>query len=196
MLPWALASLVQTSGAPLEAANHVPGLASAAAADGSSFRIARTSAIVGMRSAGSCSAAGRPRVARPNAAKTNKSKPNTPPPNERAVRERSPRPNPLARPTLRPRVVTQQNFFSLPLCDRPGCHEHPQASLRNPAKYCSHECRQAVRNVLDRERKWKARGTLDGRKKRALEYRETRQRREASRGRAPLGSAPRAPPAS
>ena len=29
-------------------------------------------------------------------------------------------------PELAPRVVTQLKlFFSLPLCDRPGCHEHP-----------------------------------------------------------------------
>lgn len=149
-----------------------------------------------MQNAGNCSAAGRPPVAKPNAAKTNKSKPNTPPPNERAVNEPSPRPNLLTRPILGPRVVTRQNFFSLPLCDRPGCHEHPQASLRNVAKYCSHECRQAVRNVLDRERKWKARGTLDGRKKRAIEYRAARQRRQACSCRAPSGSPSRAPPAS
>ena len=59
------------------------------------------------------------------------------------------------------------NFFSPPLCDRPGCHEPPVRSARNPARYCCPACRQAVRNVQDRERKWLSRGTLDGRKKRA-----------------------------
>jgi hypothetical protein len=51
------------------------------------------------------------------------------------------------------------------------------SSLRNPARYCCAECRQAVRNVQDRERKWLDRGTLDGRKKRAYEYDAARQRR-------------------
>ena len=71
----------------------------------------------------------------------------------------------------------QQNFFSPPLCDRPGCHEPPVTSIRNPARYCCPACRQAVRNVHDRERKWRLRGTTDGRKKRAYEYRAARERR-------------------
>jgi hypothetical protein len=50
-------------------------------------------------------------------------------------------------------------------------------SVHNPARYCGPACRQAVRNVLDRERKWRSRGTLDGRKKRACEYQAARQRR-------------------
>ena len=55
------------------------------------------------------------------------------------------------------------NFFPpLSLCDRPGCYEPPVISLRNPARFCCAACRQAVRNVLDRERKWLSRGTLDG----------------------------------
>lgn len=87
-----------------------------------------------------------------------------------------------------------RNFFSLPLCDRPGCHEPPQASVRNPAKYCGPACRRAVHNVLDRERKWRTRGTLDGRKKRALEYRSARPRRGPSAGETPPESQSRAPP--
>src|SRR5208282_3337575 len=78
-----------------------------------------------------------------------------------------------------------QTFFALPLCDRPGCHEHPAASLRNPARYCCTACRQAVRNVLDRERKWLSRGTPDGRKKRAIEYQAARRRRVLLQGRIP-----------
>jgi hypothetical protein len=70
-----------------------------------------------------------------------------------------------------------RTFFSPPLCDRPGCHEHPVSSPRNPARYCGPACRQAVRNVRDRERKWLSRGTLDGRTKRAIEYQAARRRR-------------------
>jgi hypothetical protein len=65
-----------------------------------------------------------------------------------------------------------QIFFSLPVCDRPGCHKAPMKSVRNRARYCCAACRQAVRRVQDRERKWLSRGTLDGRKKRFFEYRE------------------------
>jgi hypothetical protein len=51
-----------------------------------------------------------------------------------------------------------------------------------------------VRRLLDRERKWLVRGTLDGRKKRAYKYRAARerlaQRRDAISSLVPL----RAPP--
>jgi hypothetical protein len=82
-------------------------------------------------------------------------------------------------------VVTQQKFFSTPLCARPGCHEPPLNSIRNPARYCCAACRQAVRHVLDRERKWRSRGTFKGRRKRAYEYRaareqQSRRQRDAS----------------
>ena len=70
-----------------------------------------------------------------------------------------------------------RNFFSLPFCDRPGCYQAPLSSIRNQARYCCPACRQAVRNVLDRERKWLSRGTVDGRKKRAIEYQAARQQR-------------------
>jgi len=50
-------------------------------------------------------------------------------------------------------------------------------SIRNPACYCSRACRQAVRRVLDRERKWRFRGTFRGRRRRAQEYAGARVRR-------------------
>lgn len=107
---------------------------------------------------------------------------------------RSHRPKPMATVTLRLRVVTRQKNFFATLCGRTGCHEPPQASLRNAAKYCSRECRQAVRNVLDRERKWKARRGLDHRIKRAPELRTAgHERGETSRQALP-GNASRAPP--
>jgi hypothetical protein len=62
-------------------------------------------------------------------------------------------------------------FYPLSLCDRPGCYEPPVISLRNLARFCCAACRQAVRNVLDRERKWLSRGTLDGQKTQAIEFR-------------------------
>jgi hypothetical protein len=86
-----------------------------------------------------------------------------------------------------------ESFFSLPLCDRPGCHEPPAISLRNPARFCCAACRQAARNVQDRERKWLSRGTLDGRKKRTIEYQAARQNR-ASRHRATAADVPPRPP--
>ena len=64
-----------------------------------------------------------------------------------------------------------------PLCDRPGCHEPPLKSMHKPACFCSPACRQAVRRVLDRERKWRFRGTFQGRKARAQEYATARARR-------------------
>ena len=39
-------------------------------------------------------------------------------------------------------------------CDRPGCYEPLLTESRAPARYCSCGCRQAMRRVLDRERKW------------------------------------------
>jgi hypothetical protein len=63
------------------------------------------------------------------------------------------------------------------LCDRPGCHEVPPKSGRSQARYCGPACRQAVRRVLDRERKWQERGTFQGRRAREREYQAARARR-------------------
>lgn len=60
-----------------------------------------------------------------------------------------------------------------PFCDRPGCYEARRPATRCAAHYCGDECRQAVRRVYDRERKWLSRQTMAGRFKRKLEY-ETR----------------------
>ena len=43
---------------------------------------------------------------------------------------------------------------SVPFCDRPGCYDAVRPSCRCPARYCGDGCRQAVRRVGDRERKW------------------------------------------
>ena len=65
-------------------------------------------------------------------------------------------------------------FSPPPLCDRPGCHEPVMKSGRSQARYCCSACRQAVRRVVDRERKWRFRGTFRGRRRRAQEYQAAR----------------------
>jgi hypothetical protein len=67
-------------------------------------------------------------------------------------------------------------------------------SVRNPARYCCPACRQAVRNVQDRERKWLSRGTLDGRTKRSFEYQAARWRRAQKQTSVTNPSTLRAPP--
>ena len=54
----------------------------------------------------------------------------------------------------------------LPLCDRPGCFRPRRAGPA--ARYCDPACTSAMRRVLDRERKWRRRGTPAGRLKRRL----------------------------
>lgn len=57
-------------------------------------------------------------------------------------------------------------------CDRPGCYEARRSSSRAAARYCSDDCRQALRRVTDRERKWLRRNTSAGRFKRLMEYQQ------------------------
>jgi hypothetical protein len=66
-------------------------------------------------------------------------------------------------------------------------------SGRSQACYCCSACRQAVRRVLDRERKWERRGTLQGRQAREREYQAARARRR--RQPADTVNATSAPPA-
>jgi hypothetical protein len=81
-----------------------------------------------------------------------------------------------------------------PLCDRPGCHEAPVKSGRNQARYCCPSCRQALRRVLDRERKWRVRGTFQGRRARDREYSAARARRRAEHRDTTRGPPPRPSP--
>lgn len=69
--------------------------------------------------------------------------------------------------------------FSSDFCDRVGCYDPVRRSPRAQARYCGDECRQAMRRVLDRERKWLCRNTDAGRFKRRLEYEQARSRRVA-----------------
>jgi hypothetical protein len=70
-------------------------------------------------------------------------------------------------------------LWPMVLCARPGCHATLLKSGRHQACYCSAACRQAVRRVLDRERKWLRRGTFQGRHAREREYQAARPRRHA-----------------
>jgi hypothetical protein len=63
-----------------------------------------------------------------------------------------------------------------PICDRVGCYESPRPACRCPARYCSHECRDAMQRVRDRERKWLWRNTFAGQIKCRLQA----QRRQAA----------------
>lgn len=65
-------------------------------------------------------------------------------------------------------------------CNRPGCYRAVRCSHRCHARYCSDECRQAMKRVHDRERKWLARNTEAGRFKRRLEYEAARRVRRAT----------------
>jgi len=41
-------------------------------------------------------------------------------------------------------------------CARPGCYEYPLLTKRSPLKkFCSVQCRQALRRVLERESRWR-----------------------------------------
>jgi hypothetical protein len=66
-------------------------------------------------------------------------------------------------------------------CDRPGCYEPPRDSFRVPASYCGDDCRAAMRQARDRERKWLRRRTEAGRFKRRLEYQAVRAKRRRDR---------------
>jgi hypothetical protein len=85
-------------------------------------------------------------------------------------------------------------FSPTPICDRPGCHQTPPKLGRNQAKFCCLNCRQALRRVLDRERKWLKRGTFQGRQAREREYQAARERRCGKPGHSAGVSTPQAAP--
>jgi len=193
-LPWALTRLRRSTAVRLEHGDRDRGTASAKGVGANTSLGPGISATARSPNAAAWSAAGRPHADRPGGAKIPSSKHSTPRQKARAASRPGSRPRPLAIHNLRPRVVTQLTLFSPPLCDRPGCHEPPVNSPRNPARFCGHTCRAALRNVHDRERKWRSRGTLDGRKKRAIEYQAARRRRASRRSDAPSETPPRPPP--
>lgn len=86
-------------------------------------------------------------------------------------------------------------LFPTSLCDRPGCHEPPLKAGRQQARYCCPACRQAVCRVRDRERKWRLRGTFQGRRARLQEYQAARAKRRTEQHDTARAPPPRPPPA-
>ena len=180
-LPWAPLTLKYDAGARLERVDRGCGLACARGVIVSICRRVGTSVTVTTQTVSGKSVVGRRRGARPRIARTLRLNPATPKQRRSAASEPRLRPRPLRTWILRRAWSRSRKIFSLPICDRPGCYEAPVVSPRNPARYCCPACRQAVRNVLDRERKWLARDTLDGRMKRAIEYQAARRQRSSGR---------------
>lgn len=91
---------------------------------------------------------------------------------------------PPSRPGSGPRghaTIEPEAMSGQPFCDRPGCFASIRPACRGRAHYCGHECRSTVRRVLDRERRWRLRGTEAGRKKRQHEYEHRRALRQPPR---------------
>jgi hypothetical protein len=162
--------------------------------DKSTSRGVGTSVIARTLNACVCSGAGRRPSGKPDAVRMKRSKSSTPRLSVRAVSVPYLRRNHPSLSKLRQRMVTQQKFFAPVLCDRPGCHETPPKLGRNQPSYCCPACRQAVRRVLDRERKWQFRGTFRGQQARQQEYQTARARRCTRQYDAASMTPPRPPP--
>ena len=195
-LPWNVAILLQSALAVRD--GRGPGCVCARVVGAGTSHGVGTSVPARTRNAcGSC-AAGRRRRGRLADARTMPSKPRTLRRNVRAVSVPEFRRKQHVSAELQRRVVTQQKFFAQPLCARPGCYEPaPKLGCRlgcSQARYCGPDCCQAVRRVLDRERKWVWRGTFHGRRRRAQEYQAARARRCAQPMATASATPPRAPP--
>jgi hypothetical protein len=157
-LPWNVA-ILRESDLPVRD-DHGPGCACARVVVAGTSHGVGTSATARTPNVHSRSVAGRRHRGRRDGARMMPSKPSTRRRNVCAVSvPDSRRKQQLSRKLWR-RVVTQQKFFADPCCARPGCYESAPKLGRNQARYCGSACRQAVRRVLDRERKWICRGTL------------------------------------
>ena len=165
------------------------GSACAKAVAASTSRGVGTSVTARTPNACAWSGAGWRRGGRPSGVRTMRPKPSTPRSNVRAGDASH----------LRPKVAAARGhaaniLLPPPLCDRPGCHEPPLKSGRHQACYCCPTCRQALRRVLDRERKWRLRGTFQGRRARDQEYQAARARRCADQHDPAHAPPPRASP--
>jgi len=72
----------------------------------------------------------------------------------RARAKRQPSAADSANPASADNAWSRSKANSKDFCNRPGCYEPLPTATRAPARYCGSHCRQAVRRVLDRERKW------------------------------------------
>ena len=93
-------------------------------------------------------------------------------------------------PQPTPRAWSRRRKNSAPFCDRPGCYQPQRVVCCGQAGYCHGDCRQAMRRVFDRERKYLRRKTPEGRYKRFL---ESRARRAARRKTVALPAPPASP---
>ena len=169
--------------------------ACAKAVDASTSRGVGTSVTARIPNACVWSGAGRRRGGRPSGARTRQSKPSMPRQNVCAVSAPPLRHNRRSHLRLRRRVVTQQKFFRRLRCATGrGAMNRLLKSGRNQARYCCSACRQAVRRVLDRERKWLWRGTFRGRRAREQEYQAARARRAEQQHDTASATSPRPPP--
>jgi len=122
-LPWAVVIISQTAAV---VGDHVRGFVCAKAVDAGTRRSVGTSVIVRIPSACVWCGAGRLPNARPSVAKTRRPKLSMPRPSKRAADEPHLRHNPLTKPKLRLRVVTQQQFFRrLPFAIGPAVIRRP-----------------------------------------------------------------------
>lgn len=116
---------------------------------------------------------------------------------ERNRRQATPTPEPATSAASAVEIREQDSAWSRSkgypeiFCDRPGCYEPPRESVRVPARYCSDACRQAVRRVCDRERKWLRRNTLAVRLRRRQEWRQADLPRPDGANRTPRDTAAR-----
>jgi hypothetical protein len=191
-LPWNVAILLQ-SALPVRDGRG-PGCVCARVVGAGTSHGVGTSVTARTRNACGSFAAGRRRSGKRAGARMMPSKPFTPRRNVRAVSVPEFRRKQHVRAELQRRVVTQQKFFAHPLCARPGCYEPAPKLGCSQARYCGPDCCQAVRRVLDRERKWVWRGTFQGRRRRAQEYQAARARRCAQPIDTARATPPRAPP--
>ena len=83
-------------------------------------------------------------------------------------------------PDAEGRAWSRSKKIPTSFCDRPGCYQAVRSSHWWQARYCSDGCRQAMKRMHDRERKWLVRDTEVGRFKRSLEYEAARQARWAA----------------
>jgi hypothetical protein len=178
-LPWVVVMVVQIAAIVPGRDDRGPGFACAKAVGKSTCRGVGTNITARTPNACGRFGAGKQPSGKPGGARMKPSKPSTPRPSGRAVSALPLRRNHQSLPWLRRRVVTQQNFFPFFLCDRPGCYEPAPKSAGKPVRFCCPACRQAVRRVHDRERKWRRRGTFQGRHARQREYAAARVRQRS-----------------
>ena len=69
----------------------------------------------------------------------------------------APPPPPVPQQPVSPRAWSRSARNFRDFCDRPGCYEPLPGARRGPVHYCGTACRQAARQVHDRERKFKSR---------------------------------------